>query len=1130
MEAALLDATTNLILEKVVSILVEEISLVWGFKEEMAKLKQSLTMIQAVLNDAERQQVGKKSVELWLENLKEVAHEADDVVDEVHYEILRRKVEIRNQMRRKVFFCFTLSNPVVFRFNMIQKIKNINKSLKYINEQATEYGLQRVVVEMAPAQVRVNRETDSFIKDTEVVGRKDELSKLVEMITSQRNQEDVSVIPIVGMGGLGKTTLAKSVYNEDQIKRQFDVRIWMMCGTMIIPWEDFKSCLERVNSVKGNKILVTTRSIRVASIVKTIHESFHLEKLSEEYCWSIFQEKTFTNGGPIRTSELEAIGREITKKCDGVPLAAKVTGSLMKSKKEKHEWLSILNDGVWGLVGGENGVQPILKLSFDHLPSPSLKQCFAYCSIFIKDCRMEKDQLIQQWMAHGFLQPQEGSKSMEDIGNDNFHILLENSLFQDLERDDYEIIRYCKMHDLVHDLAQSISKSECFALEAGMKKEIPLVQHLALYGNGDRIGTIQQESAKRLRTLFLGSVVLENKFSNFRCLRVMNFCGANIRELPNSISMLVHLRYLDLSNTKIRIFPESVAKLYNLQTLRALLSPIVELPKELRNLINLRHLYFYDYPGLQMPLGMGKLTCLQTLPVFNVGQDEGRLIEELGSLENLQGKLELSNLQHVSSREEAQKAQLSRKENIFELRFEWNLQRKEKNSDEGVLEGLQPSPYLKGLKIYSYAGNNFPSWMMRMAVSIDGDGALLPLNNLVNLDLTNCERCEQIPMLGQLPLLRSLGLDGMDNIKCIDESFYGRDCNLLGTSHSGEEAEALFPSLRKFELRNMPNLQDWMEAVDASTVPVFPCLNFLRIIGCPKLKSAPSHFPCLKVLRYFGVNSGRALERICSKLTTLTELNIRSVSELSSLPDGLLENNKSLLYFEIQSCPMLTHVLHVWNWGSFLLRSLTINGAEKLSNFPDGLQMLVNLKRLRIVNCPVLKSIPSINSLTALETLQVESCEKLTCLPSGIHCLTRLVNLRVGPFSEDLNSFPSLEGVQHLQASLRQVSLYGWPHWNFIPEQLQHFTVLKSIKLSGFGVEALPDWFENFSSLESLSLDWCESIKYLPPFEAMQRLTKLQRLFISNCPLLEERCAKGIGPEWSKISHIPNIRIGTEWQ
>ncbi|CAK9183937.1 unnamed protein product [Ilex paraguariensis] len=145
----------------------------------------------------------------------------------------------------------------------------------------------------------------------------------------------------------------------------------------------------------------------------------------------------------------------------------------------------------------------------------------------------------------------------------------------------------------------------------------------------------------------------------------------------------------------------------------------------------------------------------------------------------------------------------------------------------------------------------------------------------------------------------------------------------------------------------------------------------------------------------------------------------------------------------------------------------------------------------------------------------------------GFQYLTSLVDLSVGPFSEELSSFPSLEGVQHLQASPRNVRLTGWPHWNSILEQFQRFTALKGIRLSGFGLETLSDWFENFSSLESLSfsLCGCESIKYLLLFGAMRHLTKLKILEIWECPLLKERCAKGIGPEWSKISHIPQIEI-----
>ncbi|CAK9139707.1 unnamed protein product [Ilex paraguariensis] len=297
MEIALMVAIINLLLQKVLPLVVEGISLARGFKDEMTRLKESLIMIQAVLDDAERRQVGDN---------------------------LRRKVESENQKSRKVFFFFTLSKADVFGSNMTNKFNNINKSLKRINEQATEYGFQRGVVEMTPAQVRVNRETDSFIKDSEVVGRENDLSNLIEMITCPRNEQDVFVIPIVGMVGLD------DVWNEDHTK-----------------WDDFKTCLERVNSIKGNCILVTTRSTKVASIVETIPESYHLKKLLEEFCWYIFKEKAFSNGGPLMTLELENIGKVIAKNCDGVPLAAKETGSLMNSKKEKREWLSILNDGVW---------------------------------------------------------------------------------------------------------------------------------------------------------------------------------------------------------------------------------------------------------------------------------------------------------------------------------------------------------------------------------------------------------------------------------------------------------------------------------------------------------------------------------------------------------------------------------------------------------------------------------------------------------------------------------------------------------------------------------------------------------------------------------------------------------------
>ncbi|CAK9184638.1 unnamed protein product [Ilex paraguariensis] len=1231
------------ILNKIVSVAAEEIGLVWGFKGELAKLKDTVKMNQAFLADAERRGVNDESVELWLEMLKDEAYRADDVLDEFAYEIGRRKVEIRDQMRRKVRSFLSSSNPVLFRSRMAHKIKKINTYLVKINEEAKVLGL-RLGLLAAPSQVTVDhqgtdsllhqgvsqvatpqvfagRETNSLLHQSEVVVARDgDASNIVQMLTSPENQDVVSVLPIVGMAGLGKTTLAKLVYNGDEITRHFGSRIWVCVSEnfdvkrllkeiletlteekcyaetedvilkklrkklegqkylLVLDdvwnedhnkWNDFKSCMLRVSTTHGNNILIITRSHKVASIVETLPK-YCVEPLSSEDCWSIFKGVAFANGGAPINSDLEDIGRKIAEKCEGVPLAAKIAGSMMHLKKDKDEWLAILNDGVWSAVGDANGVLPIIKLSFDHLSSPSLKHCFAYCSLFRKDSHMEKEQLIQLWMAQEYLQPKEGSsKEMEDIGNEYFESLLQSSLFQDIVKDGYDNITHCKMHDLVHDLSQLISKPDCFTQEDDKGKENPRVRHLALYSRRESVGNIQNESAERLRTLFLKSFLLD-RFLKLRYLRVLNLCDAYVNELPSSISKLVHLRYLDLSDSGIDSLPKSIVKLYHLQTLR--LSgwvTIQKFPKKFKNLTSLRHIYFDKWDNMvQLPHEIRWLTSLQTLPFFIVGKDKGFQIEELGYLKNLRGKLDIYDLQEVGSKEEAQKADLCGKKNIYKLTLNWKSVRNGNQNAEGVLDGLQPSPSLKGLDINGFPGDNFPLWMMKMAVTTNGEDVWLSLNNLVTVRLKGCRRCELIPMLGRLPLLRDLEMDEMDNVKCLGESFYGYDCHGSGTSHISNETEVLFPSLSRFTMRKMANLEEWIELPEGSGVQAFPCLYELSIEGCPQLKSAPSHFPLLKELRYENVYNFQLK-------SAPTKLEIDGLDDLTSLRDQPFQDYKYLEVLEISNCPKLTQVPYLRGYDTTsCLRSLEIKDCEQLSNLPDGLNTHPSLEILNVNWCPNLNSIPSIQGLTSLcelslrwcngltclpsglesctslNTLEVEHCtnltsfpniqalcslstltivycEKLTCLPKGLQFLTCLVHLMIGPFSEELDSFPSLDGVQHLHASLSTVTLYGQPHWDLIPEQLQHLCALRDLCLISFGMEALPDWFGKLSSLEELHVRKCKKLKYLPKIEVMQRLTKLWTLRLGECPLLEERCERG-GPECPKVFNL-RVSYGGFW-
>ena len=748
--------------------------------------------------------------------------------------------------------------------------------------------------------------TSSFIDEGSVIGRNEDRRQIVEMLLSIEGAK-LSVIPIVGMGGIGKSALAQLVYNDKDIENCFDLRIWISVSVDYDVVSITKSIVESVmekrlnlseldkiqvklqNVLKekrfllvlddmwnenishnfwdvlrspfsvglsGSKVLVTTRSSVVSSIL-TITDPYHLQPLSDKDCWKLIAQKALSNKNEDKKKELEVIGEKIAEKCGGLPLAAKTIGSALCSKFAKSEWEALLENKLWDLPECKTEVFPELRLSYNYLPA-CLKKCFAFCSIFPHKYQFQKDELVQLWAVEGFIQSQ-GGKRNEDIGNDYFDNLLSRYFFfEDVNESGQQVY---SMRGLIHEMAQLVSADFCIQMEDGMTHlpKFRNARHSSLLSQNIQSRTLEEfQRCRHVKTfmVFCESGLRDDKFLyvlfvNFQCLRVLNLSNTGISELPDSIENSKCLRYLNVSKTNIWKLPESIACLYGLEILKLQECPkFLQLPRDMKNLVKLRHLDLNIKQLSSMPSELGKLTNLQTLSAFIVGKYEGCQIGELENMRNLQGRICITNLENVPNVEDAKKAKLDEKPYLASLELLWNDQGDSIKKGEEVLGGLRPHCKLQALKVINYSGITFPSWL--------GDPSVLW--KLEDIELRNCKNCKVLPTLSHLPALKSLYIEEFGLTK-LEHEFCG------SVNNKG------FPSLEHLTFFDMPKLVSW----EGITAMDMPRLGTLKISDCPKLGSLPSlHF-----------------------LSSLENLDIMRCPELQSLPvEGLPISLKKLLIEE----------------------------------------------------------------------------------------------------------------------------------------------------------------------------------------------------------------------------------------
>ncbi|CAD6255046.1 unnamed protein product [Miscanthus lutarioriparius] len=915
-----------------------------------------------------------------------------------------------------------IPKSLILQCKAASKLKAVKKRFDAIVKQRAEFNaIANSLLAGHPAhdmsQTTANQTTLPTVDVASVLRRDQEKHQIISKLADDKHV--IKTISISGLGGSGKTTLAKLVFNDCSIvEKHFEVRLWVhvsqefdvdklikklfeafvdnnpgqhalpfMIKTIsdkltgkrlllvlddvwtesLIQWEKFMVHLK--SSGPGSRILLTARSRRVAETVRSI-DQFDLPFLSLDDSWQLFQQSLVIPAEGL-DSEFVKVGKEIVKKCGGVPLAIKALAGVLHGMEQIQEWKSMRDSNVLDVEG---------------------KECI------------------------------------------------------DVEENHCYWRVTCKMHDLIHDLARSILKDEIslavpnkatsatmnyryfslteqpgnFPSKKTFKKARAIFVCPPYQKGDDTIFGNTLKDARPLRSITMENVflvavpnaifqieALPNSIGNLQQLKTLNLssCGnlkilpdsiadyhmissinlsfcMMLRMLPNYIGRNEKLRVLRLADTRIERLPSSITTLRNLECLDLhRCQELVDLPEGIGNMEKLQVLNLEDCKKLAgMPIGIGQLSRLQKLGLFVVG------ISELANVSEIGEKLTIRGIGHVIEPNAAHMACLKQKTNLQRLDLQWMADDAEEVNTEleqAVLDGLEPPPGIKGMKISGYSGRQYTRWMQnQVGGGVQGPAPFPFLRNLHGLV--------------ELPCLELLELKWMPSLESI----------------SGGP----FPSLVKLRMRGLRYLGEvWMvaerimpdgEEVEGycnftpqlGQVQVGNCLTELEICDCPKLEVKPHLPPSLQHLKLWDSEQLLQSPSQCQgsswspSFSHLEELQLLNVTGLGSGHGWeLLQHMTALESLEFIIFSGVQTELPESLWSLTSLRSLllgmeglaslekvSIRNCTGLTSLPQGMKGLVSLGKLSVCNCPGIRSLPKgIKGLTALKELLILGCPDL---------------------------------------------------------------------------------------------------------------------------------------------------------
>ncbi|XP_027153641.1 putative disease resistance protein At1g50180 isoform X2 [Coffea eugenioides] len=506
------DPVVSVVIERTSNLLIQKIVFLKGVRRQVERLQNDLVRMRCFLNDADQRQDEDERIRNWVSEIRAAAYDAEDII-----EIFASKVEFFTKDKGLVTKLTYYPLKIVSLNKIGKEIESLRMRLKEIADSREEYGIKNLREGMTThgEELQRIRRSSPLNEDKDIVGFGEITKSLVsELLKGGKNRR---VVSIIGMGGAGKTTLAKKVYNHADVRTRFNCRAWVCVSSSYNHKETLRTIIKQLNPMTNelldmlermqeqdleerlykdlqdkrylvvlddvwkeaawdclatrafpdgstsSRLLLTSRNLDVAVHADALSKPHELKTLGEEDSWQLFLKKALVHeANAVCPPDLEEVGREIVRRCAGLPLAITVIGGLLLGKKElKSEWEKVLSNFSTYLSRSQNGVSAILELSYADLPA-NLKFCFLYLGLFPEDSVISVRKLIHMWVAEGIMQKRDAENLEETAAYDDVERLCRRNMVQVAEMTIDERIKSCRVHDLLRDVAIRKAEDENF--------------------------------------------------------------------------------------------------------------------------------------------------------------------------------------------------------------------------------------------------------------------------------------------------------------------------------------------------------------------------------------------------------------------------------------------------------------------------------------------------------------------------------------------------------------------------------------------------------------------------------------------------------------------------------------------